>query len=514
MEREWETETLVGLLERTAASFGARTAVVDRLERMTYAELLDASKRIAGFFFAHSIEKGDRVIVQMPNSVMFEVVCFALFSLGALPVFILPMHREHVIEALCEASQPKAYVTSQDSLDRECYAIGARMLERCGSLERLFTDVQLRNELSSGRVVECDIEAAKPGDVAFLSLSGGTTGIPKLIGRTNGAYSYNALITARHCRMDADSVMLTAIPAAHNFALGTPGMIGTVLVGGKNVMCEYPSPLEIFDWIGREQVTIASFVPTVSSLCVRYRSIDASDDIGSLQYFLVGGSVFSPVQAREAEAAFEARLVQVYGMAEGMTFLTDLDAPDDVRYGSQGRPRSPEDVFRIVDEDFADVEDGVEGEVIVKGPYTIKRYFGDVPANESSFRDGFYRPGDKGLRLPSGDIRITGRVHEQINRAGEKIMPSEVEDVLMGMDAVSECAVVGVADEVLGTAICAFYIGERDIELVEAAAYMRSRHMEDCCIPDQLQRLDSWPLTAVGKIDREGLKEAAVHGGK
>ena len=84
----------------------------------------------------------------------------------------------------------------------------------------------------------------------------------------------------------------------------------------------------------------------------------------------------------------------------------------------------------------------------------------------------------------------------------------------MGMDAVSECAVVGVADEVLGTAICAFYIGERDIELVEAAAYMRSRHMEDCCIPDQLQRLHSWPLTAVGKIDREGLKEAAVHGGK
>lgn len=509
MEREWETETLSDILRRSAESFGERTAVVDRLMRLTYAELWDASRKVAGLFLANGISKGDRVILQLPNSVMFEVICFALFDIGALPVFVLPMHREHVVAALGRAAQPKAYVTTRDSVDEESYRIGKAMVDRCGSIQKLYTDAEIRVALADGSAAPIDHAKPEPGDLAFLSLSGGTTGIPKLIGRTHGTYCYNARITAQHCRMDADSIMLTAIPAAHNFALGTPGMIGTVLCGGKNVMCEYASPMDIFDWIEREKVTITSFVPAVSSLCVRYRDIDESSDLGSLRYFLVGGAIYSPVQAREAERALGAQVIQVYGMAEGMTFLTDLDAPEDIRYFAQGRPRSPEDVFRIVDENFNDVADGEEGEVVVRGPYTIQRYYSDVPANRESFRDGFYCTGDKGLKLPSGDIRITGRVKEQINRAGEKIMPSEVEAWLLSVPSIKECAVVGVNDEILGTAICAFYIGEEELSLQEVVSLLRDQHIEDCCIPDRLKRLESWPLTAVGKIDKNRLKELA-----
>ena len=271
-------------------------------------------------------------------------------------------------------------------------------------------------------------------------------------------------------------------------------------------MCENPSPIDMFEWIARERVTITSMVPTVSNLCVRYRTMDTSDDISSLRYFLVGGAVYTSDQAREAEDVLGARVVQVYGMAEGMTFLTDLDAPEEVRHFTQGRPCCPEDIFRIVDENFQDVPDGMEGEVVVKGPYTIKRYYNDIPANKESFIDGFYRPGDKGVRLATGDIRITGRVKEQINRAGEKVMPSEVESVMMGIAAIEECAVVGVADELLGMAVHAFYLSEHDLDLNDVIAFLRSVHVEDCCIPDAIHRIESWPLTAVGKIDRNKLK--------
>lgn len=197
-------------------------------------------------------------------------------------------------------------------------------------------------------------------------------------------------------------------------------------------------------------------------------------------------------------------------MAEGMTFLTDLDAPEDVRYFSQGHPCSPEDEFRIVGADFEELPEGVEGEVVVRGPYTISRYYRDIPANAECFRDGFYRPGDKGMRLATGDIRITGRVREQINRAGEKVMPSEVEACLLSVPDISECAVVGVADDVLGKAIYAFYRGDRELSLQEVVSFLREQQVEDCCIPDFLRRIDSWPLSAVGKIDRDRLRELAA----
>ena len=506
MACEWKTHTLIDALRQSASQYPDNVALVDRSSRLTYRILLEQVESIAGYLIDIGVSKSDRVVLQLPNSALFEIVCFALFSIGALPVLVLPMHREHVIAALCRNSQPVAYITAKDPTNSECWETGERIANTCDSIKVLIYDEELRSVLEDGTAVARPHEEPKPCDLAFLSLSGGTTGVPKLIGRTHGEYYYNALITTRHCRMGERTVMLTALPAAHNFSLGTPGMIGTVLCAGTNVMCENPSPIDMFEWIARERVTITSMVPTVSNLCVRYRTMDTSDDISSLRYFLVGGAVYTSDQAREAEDVLGARVVQVYGMAEGRTFLTDLDAPEEVRHFTQGRPCCPEDIFRIVDENFQDVPDGMEGEVVVKGPYTIKRYYNDIPANKESFIDGFYRPGDKGVRLATGDIRITGRVKEQINRAGEKVMPSEVESVMMGIAAIEECAVVGVADELLGMAVHAFYLSEHDLDLNDVIAFLRSVHVEDCCIPDAIHRIESWPLTAVGKIDRNKLK--------
>ncbi len=506
MIEPWEKYTLSDLLYRAEKKHGDKVAVIDRENRFTYTQLLNKVKKLASYFYINNIKKGDRVILQLQNSALFEIISFALFEIGALPILILPAHREHVVDAICGDSQPVAYITMNEFYGTDYEEEGKRMKEKHSSIRNIYTVNDLEYVLNDVDVRLVEYERPFPKDLAFLSLSGGTTGIPKLIPRTQGDYSYNAIVTAKHCRLDENTVNLSAIPVAHNFAFGTPGIIGTIYAGGTNVMCEYPSPVEIFDWIENEHVTIMSLVPAVANLCVQYRQVDDGYDISSLKYLLVGGSVFSPSQAELLEEVLHTTIIQVYGMSEGMTFLTEIDANDEVRYMTQGKPCAKEDIFLIVDKNFNEVQNGEEGEVIVKGPYTIKNYYKNEEADKKNFKNGFYRPGDKGIMHSSGNIIITGRVKELINRAGEKIMPSEIEKCFLTIPSVCECVAAGIKDEVLGEAICVFYKGNNKLHIRNVAEFFRNAKVEDYCIPDKLMRVEQWPFTAVGKIDKNALK--------
>ena len=510
----WNKFTLVDLLYNTEVRNGDSIAVIDNDNRLSYTQLCNKVKGLASYFHMEGIKKGDKVVLQLHNSALFEIVVFALFDVGAVPILTLPAHREHVIDSICAFSQPVGYITMNNYYGVNFEEKGRRIFDKYKCITKFYTEDDLNNILDTVCLELSEYERPLPTDIAFLSLSGGTTGVPKLIPRTHGDYSYNAILTAVHCGISPKTKNLSAIPVAHNFAFGTPGMVGTVYAGGTNIMCDYPSPAEIFDWIERERVTIMSLVPTVVNICIQYRQVDDGNDISTLEYLLVGGSVFPPKLAELAEKSFETKIIQVYGMSEGMTFLTDRNADKNIRYYTQGKPCSKKDVFFIVDKDFNVLPDGEEGEVIVKGPYTIKHYFGDLKENEMCFKNGFYRPGDKGIKHSSGNIVITGRVKEQINRAGEKIMPSEVEKYFINLPSVHECAAIGISDSVLGESICMFYIGDTFLSYKDVVHSFRKSNIEDDFIPDKIVRINEWPLTAVGKIDRNALKGLLTDAGE
>ena len=507
----WQEHTICELLDQTVRVFGDRPAVVDDNQSLTYRQLHQKVERLSSYFYSIEIRKGDRVVVQVSNSVMYEIVIFSLFRIGAVPILILPAHKQHVIDAICERAEPIAYITMDLFYGTDYRDNALRLQEKYDFLKYVYTVAELEREIECEQMKEVAAEKVAPSDLAFLSLSGGTTGIPKLIPRYHGEYCYNSICTAVHCRMDETTVNLIAIPAAHNFAFGTPGMIGTVFCGGCNIMCEYPSPLEIFDRIEKYRVTMMSFVPSVVNLCMQYRDIDDSHDLSSVRYILVGGAMFTPEQAAKCEKMLEGTLIQVYGMSEGMTFLTDPEANDYVRFHTQGKPCAKEDCFMIVDEDFKPVPDGEEGEIVVKGPYTISAYYRATESSRSSFRDGFYRPGDKGIRDVTGNIIVTGRSRELINRAGEKIMPFEVEKCFGDLSGVNSCAAFGIRDELLGEAIFVAYEGNEEYSIQEVSGFFRQRQMEDCCIPDRIKRVTSLPMTPVGKIDKNKLREMCTN---
>src|SRR5207248_1627882 len=199
-------------------------------------------------------------------------------------------------------------------------------------------------------------------------LSGGTTGLPKLIARTHDDYAYNATASADVAGVDASTVYLVSLPAGHNFPLACPGILGTLLAGGTVVMLPSPEPVRAFATIAAEGVTHTAVVPAVAGRWLEHAVENGVGDLSSLRVLQVGGARLADELARRVKPVLGATLQQVFGMAEGLLNYTRLDDPDEVTCGTQGRPLSPGDEVRIVDADGRDLPDGEPGALLTRGP--------------------------------------------------------------------------------------------------------------------------------------------------
>lgn len=505
----WRGESLVDLLISAAERYGQRTALVNRTRRVSYTELERWSARMAAGFHGHGIAAGDRVVVQLPNVPEFVAVCFALFRLGAKPVFALPSHRANEIRHLCELSGAVAYVIPGVHKGFDHPALARRMREEIGSLEQVFVHGARVTDMVPLESVDADpvpMSPPDPTDVAFFLLSGGTTALPKLIPRTHDDYGYQARAAAQVCGLTQDDVYLVTLPVEFNFPWGCPGVIGTLHTGGTVVFAEDPTPEKCFEAIERERVTITSVVPSVVHLWLE--SVEwLTPDLSSLRTLQVGSAKLHPALAARVEPAFHARLQQVFGMAEGLlTYTRDTDPPDTV-LTTQGRPLSPADEIRIVDQQDREVPPGEVGELLARGPYTLRGYYRAPEHNRRAFtEDGFYRSGDLARLTADGNLVIEGRLKDVVVRGGDKISAPEVESHLLAHPGVAQVAVVGLPDEMLGEQICAFVVprGEPPT-LTELKHALHERGLAEFKLPDRVEFVAALPLTGLGKIDKKAL---------
>lgn len=515
LEQRYEREgyrlphTLGGLLREWTDRFGDAPALIDGALRLSYAEMDRKVDRLAAGFARLGLGAGDRVLVQLPNSATFAICTFALFRLGAWPIMAMPAHREKDIAALCRLAEPAAYVIPRHFLGFDYLSMAKTIQNGQPSLKHILVD----GEAGSGGLPLEQIEESprdllepNPSDTALLLLSGGTTGTPKLIPRTHSDYAYNAIASARLCGLSRESVYLAALPVGHNFPLACPGVLGTLSVGGRVVMAKTPSSEESFALIGQEGVTMTALVPPLVPLWLEARKWDRSD-LSSLRLLQVGGSRLAPELARQITPALGCRLQQVFGMAEGLLCYTRLDDPQEVILNTQGRPLCPADEVRLVDAHGLPVASGETGELQVRGPYTIRSYYRAPEHNERTFTvDGFYQSGDLVRQTADGNYVVEGRVKEQINRAGEKIAAAEIERPLAEHPGIESCVVVPVPDERLGERTCAVIIGrDRTPTLQELQRHLAEQGMPRYKQPDQVLEVPAWPLTTVGKVDKQRL---------
>ncbi|RSN67132.1 (2,3-dihydroxybenzoyl)adenylate synthase [Actinomadura sp. WAC 06369] len=483
-----------------------RTALVAGDERISYAELDRRADRAAAGWLRLGVRRGDRVVVQLPNSAGFVVTFLALVRIGAAPVLALPAHRESEIGYLCELAEARAYVAA----DRDG-AFDYRAMARTLPVEHVVIEGDAE-EFTALADVDADpagLAAAPrpdPAGVGVFLLSGGTTGLPKLIPRTHRDYVYNLEASAEVCGFGRDTVYLVVLPAAHNFALACPGILGVFATGGTVVLAPSGSPDEAFPLIERERATVCAVVPPIALLWLDAVSW-TEEDVSSLELLQVGGAKFAAERAAEVPRTLGCRVQQVFGMAEGLLNYTRLDDPRDIVERTQGRPLSPADEVRVVDADGADVAPGEVGELLTRGPYTLRGYYRAPEHNARSFTpDGFYRTGDLVRRLPSGHLIVEGREKDQINRGGDKVSAEELENHLLAHPAVHDAAVVGVPDALMGERTCAFLVVRGAAPtLPELKDFLRERGLAAYKWPDRIETVDAFPRTPVGKISKKEL---------
>ncbi|MET9667998.1 (2,3-dihydroxybenzoyl)adenylate synthase [Streptomyces sp. NPDC006475] len=517
----WQGETFGQMLAARAQEFPDRVAVVDPAgegRRWTYGELDRRADRLAAGFLAAGIGRGDRVVVQLPNIAEFFEVVFALFRIGALPVFALPAHRETEIRYFCEFSEAVAYVIADRHEGFDHRELATRVKAQTPALRHVFVVGDPGGHTALGSVPrEPDDRldshrGPQASDVAFLQLSGGSTGIPKLIPRTHDDYLYSVRASNEICAVDENSVHLIVLPAAHNFPLSSPGSLGALCAGARVVLCPAPAPDTAFPLIESEAVTITGLVPPLALLWTE-AAPHTSHDLGSLEVLLVGGAKLSEEAARRIRPALGCALQQVFGMAEGLVNYTRLDDDEETVVTTQGRPISPDDEVRIVDEEDRDVPPGEAGHLLTRGPYTIRGYWRAPEHNARSFTpDGFYRTGDIARATPSGHLVVEGRAKDQINRGGEKIAAEEVENVILGHPAVHDVSVVSVPDDYLGERACAYVILRPGAELRPAALrrFVRDRGLAAYKVPDRVEFVEAFPSTAIGKVSKKDLRTTSA----
>jgi 2,3-dihydroxybenzoate-AMP ligase len=350
-----------------------------------------------------------------------------------------------------------------------------------------------------------------PDAVAVFLLSGGTTGLPKLIPRSHNDYSYNLVATTSTAEMDADSVYLVALPAGHNFPLACPGFLGALALGAEVVMLPSPEPEKAFSAIEREGVTHVALVPAVVQRWIDYEAEHRTGRLGSLSVLQVGGSRLVDELAERVTPVLGCRLQQVFGMAEGLINTTRLDDPHDVIVQTQGRPVSRGDHVRVVDEEGNILPVGRRGILQTKGPYTLLGYYRAEDHNRRSFtEDGWYITGDIVELRTDGNIVVQGRDKDMINRAGEKVSGEEVENLIYRLDSVEMVAAVAMPDPDLGERVCA-YVTVRGrasaVTLDQVQGVMRDAGVAAFKLPEVLVLVDRMPLTKIGKIDKKALRE-------
>ncbi len=431
----WRGETLGRLLRRWAEAYGDRTALVDAggTRRIGYRELDEWCDRLAAGFAARGLGPGDRVLVQLPNTPDFVAVCFALFRLGALPVFCLPAYRHNELRHLVELSGAVACVVPDTYNGFDHRDLVRDVREQLPQIARVF----VAGEPAHGFTALADVPAdpvALPepdaSDVAFFLLSGGTTALPKLIPRTHDDYAYQTRITAEICGVDEDTVYLAVLPVEFNFPWGCPGVIGTLAAGGRVVFAETPQPLHCFPLIERERVTFSSVIPTIVHLWLAAAEEGHGHDLSSLDVLQVGSAKLHLEVAERIGPTLGVRLQQVFGMAEGLLTFTRYDDDPETVLTTQGRPVSPADEIRVVGPDDREVAPGETGELLTRGPYTLRGYFRAPEHNARAFTaDGFYRSGDLVRRTPTGEIVVEGRVKDVVVRGGDKVSATEVEGI-------------------------------------------------------------------------------------
>jgi long-chain acyl-CoA synthetase len=485
-----------------------RVAIVGDDRRIRYAEFWAETRHFAQALRARGLRPGERVAILLPNRIEAAVACYGCWLAGGIAVPLNAQGRARDFEAWlrhCDARHivhEHSHGDATEAISTVDASSGRAPIERWPiGADHPLSPQEPAND------IDCDANTIAANDVALILYTSGTTGAPKGVTLTHGNLLANATAVIRYLELSERDSVLSIL--AFYYAYGASVLHTHLLSGGCVVLAQnLLFPHLLMDTIARERITGFSGVPSTYALLLERVKL-ADYDLSSLRYLTQAGGAMSPTLTRRLRNALpDARLFVMYGQTEATSRLTWLPPERlDDKIGSVGIPVDGVEL-RIECEDGREADPYESGEVRVRGANVMRGYWDNADASASVLRDGWLRTGDMGHLDADGFLYLDGRRSDMIKTGAHRVHPNDIEDVIHEVPGVSEAAVVGIDDDVLGQVVKAFIVAPglppHSENMIKA--HCRER-LASYKIPRVIEFVSALPRTASGKVRRAALLE-------
>jgi amino acid adenylation domain-containing protein len=503
-------------LRRSAARWPHKTALVVEGRRLSYAEVDAQSDRCAAALMGLGVRRGDRVVVLLDNSVETVIAIYGILKAGAVFVVLEGSMKAAKLGYILGDAGAVALVTHRDKAEvvRECRQRAPQ--SACPTVW-----VGGEGDEAEGYGWEClmaEHAASTPErlprtidvDLAALIYTSGSTGEPKGVMSTHHNMVSAARSIIQYIGNDSDDVILDVLPLSFDYGLYQ--VIMAFMFGGTIVVeRSFTFVGSVLRLIAAEGVTGFPVVPTAVAMMLRVGDLSRYD-LSGLRYITNTGAALPVEHIRQVRRSMpHVRMISMFGLTECKRVCYLPPAEIDTRPASVGMAM-PNCETRIIDGEGRQVGPGHYGELVIRGSNVMQGYWNAPEATARTYRAGAY-PADR--QLYSGDLfrhdaegylYFVGRRDDMIKSRGERVSAREVEGVLCSMQGVSEAAVVGVPDELLGEAVKAFVATAPGVHLTPAQVQRYcQQNLETFMVPKHVEVVSRLPRTPHGKVDKRSL---------
>lgn len=513
-----EDITVGGLLRRTAQRFFARPALEYRGKVWTYGELDAAVDELARRFLYLGVEKGDHVGIWCeaePNAVL---AFYALTRIGAAAVMLNTSLGREELKDLLVRTDVTCLAVGGGYKELDYPSLCRGLTEEIGCLKQIVSLAEadngflpLEGEKADAAALYRAEQAVRPEDTACILYTSGTTSKPKAVLGSHFSRANSGLQQAHDLHATEEDRFCAAIPIFHCFSL-TVNVMAACASGGCLFLPESRRTQYILSALQDSRCTVLSCVPTLFHAIIKRPDL-ADWDLSSLRTGLIGGSLYPEKLFREIEAALDMTLLSSLGQTEATAGLTvaNMDDSLDVRAATVGHFMNHVEGKIFDPHTGREVPTGEPGEICVRGYILMQGYYGQPEETAKAIdADGWLHTGDMGCLDEAGNIHLTGRLKDLIIRGGENISPAEIEAAAAKDEHVDQCKAIGVPDDHYGEEVCLCVVLREGAQC--AAEELRGRlerHLAAFKVPRYILFMESFPLTASGKIRGGELARAA-----
>lgn len=517
----WTNETFVNLLEKNAEAYPTLTHK-DQFRKLNYREMWQEAGAVAAYLYDIGIRKGDRVAIQLPNTLDYIVALFGVARIGGIGILIQTDLDNQTLKDTLQHTEAKVWIVAAYDYSQFSHEGTADISKRLPSLKKVImqgtsthikqdieTFASIRNYARELTEEEIDINQPGPLDPFFMVFTSGTTGVPKGVVHLHANTLCNAYSYGRNFGIDSKQGVLNMAPISHMLGM-LPGTLSPVVEGGRLLIIDRFSIKQIMQWIEEEKPSFIIGAPPHVIHIAHSQEIKYYDTSSVKRFNYAGAPIPSSI-LEKLQMDGGINVGCLFGWSEGL-IATATTPSDSIKAVSQTVGSMIPDVeVRLVDDDGGDVLQGEIGEMWARGPGFCAGYYENPEASQKQWdSEGWFHSGDLLKQDEKGRYTFIARADDIINRGGTKIDPKNIEDVLAAHERIERLAVVGAPHETLGqqTVVCIILKnGAKPFSAAELRQFASEKGLAKFQLPDRVEFMESMPTTNSGKIMNKVLRE-------